>query len=75
MKGCNSSLLEIKHLKCRVGGVVVSVLSFYSNDLSLNPAEAGSIILKSENERKEASIGSFKTVIINKLTYPLGISK
>ena len=46
----------------RGGGQVVSVLAFYSDDPSWNPAEAKSVFYnivfeKSENKQKEAGVG------------------
>ena len=48
------------------GGQVVSVFSFYSDDQSLNPAEAYSLFSvkfvfeKNENKQREAGVGLFK---------------
>ena len=48
------------------GGQVVSVFSFYSDDQSLNPAEAYSLFSvkfvfeKNENKQGEAGVGLFK---------------
>ena len=49
----------------RGGGQVVSVLAFYSNDPSSNPADVYSyfvqiVIEKNENKQKEAWDGQFK---------------
>ena len=48
----------------RGGGQVVSVLSFYSDDPSSNPAEAyiftvKFVFEKNENKQKEAGVGAF----------------
>ena len=48
----------------RGGGQVVSVLSFYSDDPSSNPAEAyiftaKFVFEKNENKQKEAGVGPF----------------
>ena len=48
----------------RGGGQVVSVLAFYSDDPSSNPAEASSFSVKfvfgkNENKQKEAGLGPF----------------
>ena len=48
----------------RGGGQVVSVLTFYSDDLSSNPADAYSFSVKfvfetNENKQKEAGVGPF----------------
>ena len=50
--------------KGRGGGLVVSVLAFYSNDPSLIPAEVYNffckiVVEKNENKQKEAGIGPF----------------
>ena len=57
----------------RGGGQVVSVLAFYSDDLSLNPAEIFNFsvkivveIEKDENKHKKARIGPFKNTVIEK---------
>ena len=49
----------------RGGGQVVSVLAFYSDDLSSNPAEVYNfsnkiVIEKNENKQNEAGVGPFK---------------
>ena len=51
----------------RGGGQVVRVLAFYSDDLSLNPAEAYTfsvkfVFEKNENKQKEAGVGPFKKI-------------
>ena len=56
----------------RGGDKMVSVLAFYSEDLSSNPAEANSfsvkcVLVKNENEQKEAGVGPFKKYLSNKL--------
>ena len=44
----------------RGGGQVVSVLAFYSDDPSSNPAEACEIVFeKNRNKQKEAGVGPF----------------
>ena len=47
-------------------GQVVSVLAFYSDDPSSNPAEAILIVKfvldKNENKQKEAGVGQFKKI-------------
>ena len=56
---------RIQYIQGRGGGQVVSVLTFYSDDPSLNPAEAYSFFLlkcvleKNENKQKEAGVGPF----------------
>ena len=48
--------------KGRSGGQVVSVLAFYSDDLSSNPADAHSFSVKfvfEKIENKEAGVGPF----------------
>ena len=50
--------------KGRGGGLVVSVLAFYSDDPSLIPAEVYNffckiVVEKNENKQKEAGIGPF----------------
>ena len=49
------------------GGQVVSMLAFYSNDPSSNPADAYCfsvkfVFEKNENKQKEAGVGPFKKV-------------
>ena len=49
------------------GGQVISMLSFFSNDVSLNPAEAYSFSLKvcdreNENVQKEATLAHLKNL-------------
>ena len=51
----------------RGGGQVVSMLTFYSDDPSLNPAEAYSfsskiVFEKKENKQKDAGLGPLKTI-------------
>ena len=62
----NTSLNHIhwNTVRGRVGGQVVSVLTFYSNDPSLNPAEAYNssvkcVFEKNENKQKEDGVGPF----------------
>ena len=44
----------------RGGGQMVSVLAFYSDDPSSNPAEACEIVFeKNRNKQKEAGVGPF----------------
>ena len=50
--------------KCRGGGQVVSVLAFYSNDPSLNPAEVYNFSVNCLSKRtkinkKETGVGQF----------------
>ena len=51
---------------------MVSVLAFYSDDISLNPAEAYSFSVKlvfenNENKPKEAGAGPFKKTLFKKI--------
>ena len=51
----------------RGGGQVVSVLAFYSNDPSSNPADAYSfsvefVFEKNENKQKRGRVGPFKSM-------------
>ena len=58
-----SSFQKIDKLWGCGGGQVVSVLAFYSNDPSLNPAEAYSFSVKyvfeKNNKQKEAGVHEF----------------
>ena len=52
------------------GGLVVSMLAFYSDDPSSNPAEAYRFFCTmlsetNENKQKEAGVGPFKRTIVS----------
>ena len=63
IKKLKMSVLKM-NAKSRGGGLVVSVLAFYSDDPSSIPAEVynffcKNIVEKNENKQKEAGVGPF----------------